>query len=64
MSPPEKLPDNLWAGIQDVTQRMAAFLVQAQQEVINPGTPYRKSRGELLRMDSARRGLHPGAEEN
>jgi hypothetical protein len=30
MSPPEKLPDNLWADIQDVTQRMAAFLVQAQ----------------------------------
>ena len=34
MSPPEKLPDNLWADIQDVTQRLAAFLVQAQHEVI------------------------------
>jgi hypothetical protein len=34
MSPPEKLPDNLWVDIQDVTQRMAAFLVQAQHEVI------------------------------
>jgi hypothetical protein len=33
MSPPEKLPDNLWADIQDVTQRMAAFLVQAQHEI-------------------------------
>ena len=34
MSPPDKLPDNLWADIQDVTERMAAFLAQAHHEVI------------------------------
>ena len=34
MSPPEKLPDNLWADIQDVTERMADFLANAHQEVI------------------------------
>jgi hypothetical protein len=33
MSPPEKLPDNLWADIQDVTERLAAFLAQAHHEV-------------------------------
>jgi hypothetical protein len=33
MSPLEKIPDNLWADIQDVTERMAAFLAQAQHEV-------------------------------
>ena len=35
MSPPEKLPDNLWADIQDVTQRMANFLAKAQRESID-----------------------------
>jgi hypothetical protein len=34
MSPPEKLPDNLWHDIQDVTERMAAFLAKAHHEVI------------------------------
>jgi hypothetical protein len=34
MSPPDRLPDNLWADIQDVTERMAAFLAQAHQEVV------------------------------
>ena len=33
MSAPEKLPDNLWADIQDVTDRMADFLARAQHEV-------------------------------
>ena len=35
MSPPERLPDNLWADIQDVTQRMASFLAKAQHESID-----------------------------
>ena len=34
MSPPDKLPDNLWADIQDVTERMADFLAKAHHEVI------------------------------
>jgi hypothetical protein len=33
MSPPDRLPDNLWADIQDVTQRMAHFLAEAQHQV-------------------------------
>jgi hypothetical protein len=34
MSPPDKLPDNLWADIQDVTERMADFLAKAHHDVI------------------------------
>jgi hypothetical protein len=33
MSQLEKIPDNLWHDIQDVTQRMADFLAKAQHEV-------------------------------
>jgi hypothetical protein len=34
MSQLEKIPDNLWHDIQDVTQRMADFLAQAHHEVV------------------------------